>query len=973
MKKRLLLALLAFCWVTSSYGQVPDARKGVVFSQDRRREVSLNGEWRFRFEPGQDADDHCLGKEFDDSGWDFIPVPGCWDALGYTEPRYTSPIRSTGIYRRDFDVPAGWLKGGRVFLRFDGVLKGYEVWVNGEKAGQWESAYNSCHFDVTDFLNPGRNLLAVKVYTEFKGSDFDSNDDWGQAGIDRTVSIFPVPDFHISDITVRTTGVSEDKAVLEYAVETASFASAENAGRVRVIVRGPSGRRMLSKRIKVMDGAVEGSVELKRPALWSAETPQLYTFECRAGRKDRQRLNFGIREVLVDGAVLKLNGRPVKLRGVDFHDTDPLLGKYITRERLLQDLTMMKQANINFIRCSHYPKAPEFYDLCDSLGFYVMDEVPFGFGDHHLRDSSYQDILLTRAEATVSRDKNHACVIVWSVGNENPLTPIAEETGRYVKAADPSRPICYPMIHDYFLSLNYNIPSFVDIFAPHYPPVSTLLGYAATAERPVIATEYCHSLGQSLEQMDELWEIMQASPNLAGGAVWEWCDQGMPDVGAEFPGRFARTDRLWLRDSTCIKMEGNSGTDGIIYADRTPLSNYYELRANYAQARLLTDSLLVSQGMNKVDLTLENRYDFIDLASDVKFRWALKEGATVLQEGGFSVQCAPGCSVSESIGLNVPGDPGRKAYSLSLQAVSGHWGTIGEYEIPVMDQEGCSGLDLVDIAAGSGLADAGDSLPDLPEMFLRAGRKKGLAESIRARKALTHYLLRPEWGKDGSVRFKNDEFEAAGRVEMVPQGNGAVRVEAEIVPKTEGAMLLEGGLAFLLDENVKYVQWLGKGPYATYPGKNRANRYGVHGMTVDDLYFDGNRMGVRAVLATDERGCGWLVTGSCADGRLDAGNVNFEYTDAGLVLSINDKVSGLCGKLRPTSFPVLSSADDPIRVSFVIVPVGGFDEWPAALRGLFVSPSEIPVFNPFLTQYDTFNLPLSEILGVTNQGVRPLD
>lgn len=126
MKNRLLLALLAFCWITSSYGQMVDARQGVVFSQDRRREVSLNGEWRFRFAPDQDADDHYLEKDFDDSGWDMIPVPGCWDALGYTEPRYTSPIRSTGIYRRDFDVPAGWLKGGRVFLRFDGVLKGYD-------------------------------------------------------------------------------------------------------------------------------------------------------------------------------------------------------------------------------------------------------------------------------------------------------------------------------------------------------------------------------------------------------------------------------------------------------------------------------------------------------------------------------------------------------------------------------------------------------------------------------------------------------------------------------------------------------------------------------------------------------------------------------------------------------------------------------------------------------------------------------
>ena len=954
--KRSVILFLFVCISISLHAQVLDSGKNVPFSQDRGKEVFLDGEWRFLFTQGEAEIPDWADPALDDSGWDRVNVPSCWDALGYAEPKYVNPRRATGYYRQDFKVLGKWLRNGRVFLRFDGVLKGYEVWVNGKYAGKWESAFNSCQFDVTDFVSTGRNLLAVKVYTEYKGADFDSNDDWGQAGINRSVTVFPVTDFHVSDITLSTSDVSEGNATLHYDVKVADFGSGRKAGRLRVSVRGPNGRKVFSKRLKVSTGedTVSGELDLSKPFLWSAETPDLYTLECSTGRKDRQSVRFGVREVKVDGSVLRINGKAVKLRGVNLHDTDPLNGKYISRELLLKDLEMMKQANINFIRTCHYPKAPEFYDLCDELGFYVMDEVPFGFGDSHLYDESYRDILFTRAEATVARDKNHPCIIVWSVGNENPLTPIAEDTGRYVKAADPTRPICYPMVHDYFLSLDYDIPEFVDIYAPHYPPVPTLLHYAETATRPVIATEYCHSLGQSLEQQDELWEIMQSSPNIAGGAIWEWCDQGMPDRNESFPGGFTPSEKLWLKDSTCISMEGNSGTDGILYADRTPLSNYYEVRTNYAQARLVTDTLRAGKGHNDLNLTFENRYDFVDLKDDVVFEWRLKDGRKVLDQSSFTVSCAPGASVGKTLGVELPASPSDRFYSLEVCAVSKKWGTIGEYSIPVVSEDGESAGDLFSL----GWIPSGDSGAELPEMFLRAGRKKGLAEVLRAREAVSHYLIRPEWiGPEfsGKVRFTNAEFSAEGTVTASPVGGGAVRIDAAVVPGTERKQLLEAGLAFLMGPDVKYVQWLGQGPYASYPGKMQANVYGMHALQAGDLYFEGNRMGVDMALATDAEGAGWLFLckGSCMD---------FEYTDAGLVMTVNDKVSGMCGKLRRTSFPVFSSAEDPIMLSFVMVGIKP-GEWPEALSALFADPSGIPLFKPFLTQYDTYCLRLRDILG----------
>jgi len=241
---------------------------------------------------------------------------------------------------------------------------------------------------------------------------------------------------------------------------------------------------------------------LKNPKLWNAETPHLYKLEYQliAGRQVLQSFyeNFGVREVTIDKDVFKLNGVPIKLRGVTLHATDPFNGKVISEDLYLKDMKLMKEASINFIRTSHYPLDPYFYELCDSLGFYVMSEVPFGFGDSNLYDSTYQDILLTRAEATVQRDKNHPSILFWSIGNENPLTYISEETGKYVKRKDPTRPICYPMQHNYFLSLDYNIPDFIDIYAPHYPTVETLKYYADTATKPVILTEYCLFFGTNL-------------------------------------------------------------------------------------------------------------------------------------------------------------------------------------------------------------------------------------------------------------------------------------------------------------------------------------------------------------------------------------------------------------------------------------------------------------------------------------------
>lgn len=977
MKKHLFVLLALLLMPLSNTAQILNSLKDVVKPTEPSLVRSLNGQWDFYFINGTDwkKQDGFYQKDYDISSWDKIVVPGCWDALGYVEPKYANPENMNGLYRKCFTVPKDW-KGKHVFISFDGVLRGYEVWINGKYVGKWESSYNTCHFDITDFLVKGENLLALRVYTHYKGFDFDGNDDWGQVGINRSVSMFAVPETHLKDFTLRTDKVSEESARINMTFDIATFT---NDIPVDVHVEGsikePNGKIVarFKETFQKETKQIFKEITLDSPLLWNAETPNLYQLEYSLYAPKRVQhftTRFGVREVLVDKNVIKLNGKKIKLRGVDLHETDPFHGKVVSEELNLKDLKMMEDANINFIRCSHYPRDPRFYELCDSIGMYVMDEVPFGYGDSHLYDKSYQDILLTRADATVRRDKNHPSVLFWSIGNENPFTPIAEETGRYVKQMDPTRPICYPMIHNYFLSMDFNIPDFVDVFAPHYPPVATLRYYAEAAKRPVILTEYCHSLGQSFEQHKELWELIEQNDNLAGGCVWEWVDQGMVDRKSTFPGKYAWTNKMWLKDSTCITLEGNSGADGMLYANRIPLSNYYELRKNYAQAPVFTSQLVGKKGLNHFEVQIGNRFDFIDLSDKVSFKWRLLDGKHTVSEGKTSIQCPSGGIGSIPIELALKESPADRFYHLKLDVYTVEGYSIGNYSIPIVSEEGHFMTGLFSRAEGDIMeVDAVNLLSQLSGYFqkyplMRVGRKFSMSEELRAKgKAIDKYLIEPTVrSKETSgqmyieeMSYTNPFISSEGKVSYRKLANGSIKLDYSLTPQTKGKLLLEGGLAFLLDAKFENMQWLGYGPYASYPGKQSANEYSVHTMTAGDLYFEGNRIGIDALVCTDSIGNGFAVIAPHS-------NMNFEQTDKGIVLSVNAVVAGLCGKLRETAYPIYTDDIESLDGSLVICPLSA-GKWPEEISYLFKQANDIEKpENPFLSVYDTYLMKYSDIV-----------
>ena len=902
MIKRLVSVMGLLLFFAGTKAQVNDAFQGVLPVTDPMMKKSLNGEWQLKVIKGI-ADNQTVPAV--DETWGRIPVPGCWEQYGFCSPSYDKAQPLTGYYHTTFTVPEAW-KGQQVFIRFDGVLYGYDLWVNGKSVGTWRSGYNTAIFDITPYIDKkaATQALALRVISQFRGSDFDYNDDWAPNGIFRDVTLMSVPKTHISDLTIRTKNTGEVMVSTDIA----------NAGKDTEV----------KHEIYDAEGCLVGTNQVEQPHLWTAETPYLYTLKTMLLQKGRPlqtfEHKFGFRELTIDGNILKLNGQPIKLRGVTSHSTDPVTVKVIDETSILRDMKLMKEASINYIRTSHYPREPRFYELADSLGFYIIDEVPFGYGDKNLSDSTFYPMLQQRAQATIRRDKNHPSVLIWSLGNENPLTDICVRLGDYVKhELDPSRPVCYPQVGSYFRRFNYDFPKVADIYAPHYPSTSQIADFYQRADRPVIFTEYCHTLGISLEDHDRQWDIIERTPSIAGGSVWEWVDQGMPFRGKKEDGRgkmYGYEERVFTSDDGGFEMYGNKGTDGLLYADRTPLPNYYELQHNYARAFV---SSVSCDGVS-TNLTVTNRYDFLDLKDHVTFHWTLTNNRDTVMRGAFSPECEPHSAATYT--LNLPRQSGLSLLQFDIEDAQGH--TFLHQSFVLNKPQ------VAWIGHGSGAVMAKDAT-------IRTGRKPTMAERLTQKGRLPEKYLLP---------LENSQVKADIQSAAI---DGGEEISFTMTPDTADVFRSELGLAYLLDPGIDRVQWIGYGPFASYPGRHQANRYGLWAKHMDDLYFEGNHSGIDAALLTDKEGNGILITG-------DSLSLNFEQTDRGIVVTVNAAVSGQGPKFAKTHFPGWQNGDKPVGATFRSYYIKA-NAMPKVVSRLFMPAADVPVpFRPFKTQYDTYLL-----------------
>jgi len=561
--------------------------------------LSLNGPWRFAWvQRPSEADPDFHRPDYPDQDWDVLEVPSNWELEGYGVPLYREAgvlpgppgfvdpeDNPVGSYRKWFDLPPGW-ETLQVFLHFASVGSAVQVWVNGEEVGYSQGSKSPTEFNITSHLRPGRNLVAARVWRWCDGSYLEDVDFWRLSGIERDVYLLAQPDLHIRDFFARSgvdTGYRDGTLKLEMDVRNLGDAVGES--RVGYRLLDPAGREVSSGTTRTSVAPGESRVltlsdTIPDVSRWTAETPALYTLLMETGdgmgNGPSQVLwtRLGFRTVEVAGGLLKVNGVPVTLRGVNRHEHSPDRGRYQPEALMLQDIRLMKELNINAVRTSHYPDDPRWLELADEYGLYLVDEAfveSHGTGYHP--DSTLADRPewrgqhLDRVHRLVERDKNHASVILWSLGNEAGDGANFREMYGWVKGRDPGRPVVYEMA---------DLREHTDVFFPMYARIHVLEDYAsAPRDRPLILCEYAHAMGNSVGNLQDYWDVINAHDQLQGGFIWDWVDQAFPVVrdgkrywgyGDDFGGHLGA---------------GNFSVNGLVDPDRNLHPHALEVRKVY--------------------------------------------------------------------------------------------------------------------------------------------------------------------------------------------------------------------------------------------------------------------------------------------------------------------------------------------------------------------------------------------------------
>ncbi|MGC3991746.1 MAG: glycoside hydrolase family 2 TIM barrel-domain containing protein [Chthoniobacteraceae bacterium] len=992
MRNPIILVTLAFL-----AGRTIAAPIAAYPQQDQKFTQSLAGKWPFKYIAGLKvgAEASFSTPGYDTSAWKTIKVPGNWENQGFAEPHYYLDLQDgLGLYRHAFRVPAGWRKGRRVCLRFEGVAYAFDAWVNGVKVGSSAaSAFNPTTLDITDALSAdptAENVLAIQVTTKPIAWQSDVYDDWDLSGIFRAVTAFSVPENHMQDVTAQTHLTSDGAADLSVDV-----AVSQPDGEVQGRLLAPDGGLVQEFALpRAASGHCAAVVHVAKPQLWTAETPSLYRLQLTLSAQGQplQKVveRIGLREVSIVNKVLQLNGHPIKLHGVDRHDEAPEVGRATTEQDWQRDLAIMKKGNVNFVRTSHYPPNSRFLKLCDEMGIYVLCEVPLAhFQDGQKNNPAYHDAVFARVDATINRDKDHASVIIWSIGNENKIADLLFDAGRRAKALDPTRPICYPTVGSYFDKNWKSFPDFVDIYSPHYPSMSMLRRFARDLPRPMILTEYAHANGLAADRIQDEWGILQSTPTFAGGAIWHLMDQGLLETSDQPVDPKKPAMDVWLDPHRHYDTHGLDGEDGITYADRTPQTDFWEMRKVYAPVQIEETSAAVQPGAQKIAVTVENRYDFRSL-NGCQLNWTLQRNGEVLDQGSLSPSAAAHEKETLSIPVEIPAKAAGDVLTLNLRCVDQSGWQINERTIrldlpdahrdawlsalpgvgaPKVTQDETAitiknpqwTLKVMKTTGELTIADPAGKVI-VAGIYPRASRKLTQPEQLRIKhgdlwvdstlKELTAPVVKVETPGDRTTlsvsgtypRSDKREQSFVGGYQVEIAANGTLAFSYDYVPTSATGMLPEAGLSIVLPTAFTEFRWIGQGPYAGYPGKDRLDEFGLFHLNADDLYFRGNRRETELALLTTATGHGLALATT-------PGDVAVERVKDQLILGHNAVISGLGNKAGGPEVSVNADKTPHVAGHFTLLPLGR--TWPTALTRWFGDATDVvKPFKPFYRSYD---------------------
>ncbi|MCR4860900.1 MAG: DUF4981 domain-containing protein [Bacteroidales bacterium] len=897
---------------------------------------SLNGEWNFIW-----ADDYrklpkdFAEADFDDSSWDRIAVPSNWEFQGYGIPIYiNSPFEWSpdsggkeptfpevvpgGLYRVKFTVPETW-KGRQVFIQLGGVKSGFMLYLNGKQVGYSEDSKNPAEFNLTPYLISGENLLAMEVHRWSSGSYYECQDFWRISGIERDVYLTARPEVLVRDLVVESP-LSEDyrDGILDFGVKLAAPGGRNGQVRLALSLLGPDGKELWSESRQedvpaakdLQDGkTVTFHHVVKDVQAWSAEKPVLYTallaLTGADGKTEYTSARIGFRTACVKGTDFLVNGQRVMIKGVNIHEHAPYTGHVVSEELMRRDFELMKQHNVNAIRTSHYPQQRRFYELCDEYGFYVCSEANV---ESHgwrgvARDASFYPLQLERELGMYERTKNHACVVIFSLGNEAGNGVNFENAYKALKAKEKMRPVAYG---DAGRSFN------TDLIWPMYPSEQSLLFTdAMTLDRPYINCEYAHAMGNSTGDLADLWEVYYNAKQLQGGFIWDWVDQGEwvdRDGGFwSYGGDFG--------DKT--PSDGNFNSNGLVSPDRTPHPGMQEVRKVYQNIRFdqLDPDLFGAAGR------IVNRFFFTNL-DEFDFGYEVHADGQLLDEGTLPRQdVAPGQSGEFKVAIGQAQQPGV-LYTVELFArtreaepgiPAGHVIASEQFVLPVLpaaDKPSASGKQVrirqrgsktilrtgrtsLSFDRRSGVVtgfkvkgkqfiqdgfgfrpnfwrgptdnDYGNKLPARSENW----KKYSYEPQVRSLKAQTE--------SDGSAWLKV-VYEPGCTLLYTLLPDGSLKVDAELEaqpqPEVSGDLrraaslptLPRFGVRLRLPAAYHNVEYFGRGPEENYWDRKTGSPLGLYRTTAEEMYFPyvrpqetGHRTDVRRVTLTDKRGRGLCI------------------------------------------------------------------------------------------------------------------
>lgn len=629
---------------------------------------SLNGNWKFYWVPKvADVPEGFYEESYDASGWVEIPVPGNWEFNGYGVPIYvsagfgfrSSPPRidredsPTGAYRHEFTIPDSW-EGRRVFLHFEAGTNSMYVWVNGQKVGYTQNSKSPAEFDITPYIRKGKNMLACEVHKFSDGSYLEDQDMWRLGGINRNVYLYSTDQSRLLDFFAHP-DLDKNYRNGRFSVEVTvkNYSSQRQNHSVEVSLLDKSGKKVFSRRASAnvpgggtTEVALSGNVS--NPLKWTAETPHLYTMLITL-KNNRGELieatshKVGFRKIEITDGQLFINGKKVFFKGVNLHEFNYRTGQVVTREVMMRNLQLMKELNINAVRTSHYPQPPLWYKLCDEYGIYLVDEANMeshglGYGPDNVANfPEWHAQHMDRVIRLVERDKNHASVIFWSLGNEASNGKAFFDMYDWAKARDSSRPVQYEQA--------YQIDRNSDIICHMYPSWENMKRDAAKdLGRPYIMCEYAHAMGNSMGNFQEYWDLMRSSKNMQGGFIWEWYNHGYPahDEQGRFYWAYGGDLKGYDRRSS-----GNFCMDGIISPDQNYVPHTYIVKKVYQ------DILFEASDLENGVITVVNDYKFTDLTPEShSYKWVLLKNGEAFAEGSFDLSLK--ADSRKEVKLNLP-------------------------------------------------------------------------------------------------------------------------------------------------------------------------------------------------------------------------------------------------------------------------------------------------------------------------------